>query len=138
MVSLYSKAVQILQLTIGDRTIITHFINPEGESMVNFDCGALVQMGPTWGRHSEEWSLHFGFPVTDPKRFDKEALPPRIRQLLKLPDLEMEVLNISHWVLSRVLADKYRVGKVFVAGDAAHRRPPTVSSLPDHYLQNEC
>lgn len=93
--------------------------------MVNFDCGALVQMGPTWGRKSEEWTLHFGFPVTDSSRFDKEALPPRIRQLLKLPDLEMEVLNISHWVLDRVLADKYRVGRVFIAGDAAHRRPPT-------------
>ncbi|KAH7407316.1 FAD binding domain protein [Cadophora sp. MPI-SDFR-AT-0126] len=108
-----------------DRTLITHFINPEGEKMVNFDCGALVQMGPTWGRKSEEWTLHFGFPVTDSARFDKEALPPRIRQLLKLPDLEMEVLNISHWVLDRVLADKYRVGRVFIAGDAAHRRPPT-------------
>ncbi|KAH6722119.1 FAD binding domain-containing protein [Leptodontidium sp. MPI-SDFR-AT-0119] len=108
-----------------DRTLITHFINPEGEKMVNFDCGALVQMGPTWGRKSEEWTLHFGFPVTDSSRFDKEALPPRIRQLLKLPDLEMEVLNISHWVLDRVLADKYKVGRVFIAGDAAHRRPPT-------------
>jgi len=93
--------------------------------MVNFDCGALVQMGPTWGRHSEEWTLHFGFPVTDSKRFDKEALPARIRQLLKLPDLEMEVLHISHWVLDRVLANKYREGRVFIAGDAAHRRPPT-------------
>lgn len=108
-----------------DRTLITHFINPEGEKMVNFDCGALVQMGPTWGRKSEEWTLHFGFPVTDSARFDKEALPPRIRQLLKLPNLEMEVLHISHWVLDRVLADKYKVGRVFIAGDAAHRRPPT-------------
>jgi 2,4-dichlorophenol 6-monooxygenase len=93
--------------------------------MVNFDCGALVQMGPTWGRKSEEWTLHFGFPVADSKHFDKAALPPRIRQLLKLPDLEMEVLHISHWVLDRVLADKYRYGRIFIAGDAAHRRPPT-------------
>jgi 2,4-dichlorophenol 6-monooxygenase len=105
--------------------LITHFINPEGEKMANFDCGALVQMGPTWGRKSEEWTLHFGFPVTDSKRFDKEALPPRIRQLLKIPNLEMEVLHVSHWVLDRVLADKYRFGRVFIAGDAAHRRPPT-------------
>jgi 2,4-dichlorophenol 6-monooxygenase len=93
--------------------------------MAHLDCGALLQMGPTWGRKSEEWVLTFGFPVTDTKRFDKEALPPRIRQLLKLPDLEMEVLHISHWVLDRVVADKYRVGRVFIAGDAAHRRPPT-------------
>lgn len=93
--------------------------------MANFDSGLLVQMGPTWGRKSEEWVLHFGFAVSDDTRFDKEALPPRIRQLLKLPDLEMEILQISHWLLDRVLADKYRKGRVFIAGDAAHRRPPT-------------
>lgn len=82
-------------------------------------------MGPTWGRKSEEWVLHFGFAVDDATRFDKEALPSRIRRLLKLPELDMEVLHISHWLLDRVLADKYRQGRVFIAGDAAHRRPPT-------------
>jgi 2,4-dichlorophenol 6-monooxygenase len=92
--------------------------------MAHLDCGALLQMGPTWGRHSEEWVLTFGFPVTDDKRFDTDALPARIRQLLKLPDLEMEVQHVNHWVLDKVVADKYRVGRVFITGDAAHRRPP--------------
>lgn len=36
----------------------------------------------------------------------------------------MEVMHVNHWVLDRVVADKYRVGRVFIAGDAAHRRPP--------------
>ncbi|KIW43555.1 uncharacterized protein PV06_04646 [Exophiala oligosperma] len=116
-----------------DRTLITHFINPEGGSMAHLDCGALLQMGPTWGRHSEEWVLTFGFPMTDNKRFDTGALPARIRQLLKLPDLEMDVMHVNHWVLDRVVADRYRShspsgvdrqGRVFIAGDAAHRRPP--------------
>lgn len=107
-----------------ERTLITHFINPEGGSMAHLDCGALLQMGPTWGRQSEEWVLTFGFPMNDTKRFETDALPARIRQLLKLPDLEMEVMHVNHWVLDRVVADKYRVGRVFIAGDAAHRRPP--------------
>jgi 2,4-dichlorophenol 6-monooxygenase len=111
---------------VVDRALITHFINPEGESMVHFDSGALVQMGPTWGRRSEEWTLHFGFPVTDSTRFDKEALPARIRELLKIPDLEMDVLHVSHWVLERTLANKYSNGnRIFIGGDAAHKRPPT-------------
>lgn len=92
--------------------------------MAHLDCGALIQMGPTWGRNSEEWVLTFGFPMNDSKRFETEALPERVRQLLKLPDLEMEVMHVNHWVLDRVVADKYRVGRVFIAGDAAHRRPP--------------
>lgn len=104
--------------------LITHFANPEGEAMANFNFGALVQMGPTWGRHSEEWALYFGFRVGDPQRFAPDTLVPRIRELLKLPDLEVDVLHISHWVLDRVLANKYREGRVFVAGDAAHRHPP--------------
>lgn len=93
--------------------------------MIHFDCGALIQMGPTWGRRSEEWTLLFGFSITDSKRFDTDALPARIRQLLKLPDLEMEVLHVSHWELERTLATKYQQGRVFLAGDAAHKRPPT-------------
>jgi len=62
--------------------------------------------------------------MNDSKRFETDALPARIRQLLKLPDLEMEVMHVNHWVLDRVVADKYRVGRIFIAGDAAHRRPP--------------
>lgn len=37
----------------------------------------------------------------------------------------MKVRKISHWIIERVIADKYREGRVFIAGDAAHRRPPT-------------
>lgn len=93
--------------------------------MAQLNCGALLQMGPTWGRRSEEWVLTFGFSVSDDSRFDNTAMPGKVRQLLKLPDLDMEILHVTHWELSRVVADKYRVGRVFIAGDAAHRRPPT-------------
>lgn len=93
--------------------------------MTNFNFGALVQMGPTWGRHSEEWTLYFGFRVGDPQRFAPDTLVPRIRELLKIPgDLDIDVLHISHWALDRVLANKYREGRIFIAGDAAHRHPP--------------
>jgi 2,4-dichlorophenol 6-monooxygenase len=50
---------------------------------------------------------------------------PRLKELLKLPDLEVQVHKVSHWILEGVLADRYRVGRVFLAGDAAHRHPPT-------------
>jgi hypothetical protein len=101
--------------------------------MAHLDSGALVKMGPNWTRHSEEWNLIFGFSLTDNNRFNKEDLPPRIRQLLKLPDLQMEVLHVSHWVIERVVADKYSNGsRVLLAGDACHRRPPTTGKLsPD-------
>lgn len=105
-----------------DRTLIASYINPEGETLLG--SGSLVQLGPTWGRYSEEWALHFGFRVDDPARFsedDPETLKPRIRALLKIKDLEMKVRKVSHWVLERVLARSYRSGRIFLAGDAAHR-----------------
>lgn len=106
-----------------DRNFIAHFINPGGGSLLG--SGSLVPMGPTWGRFSEEWTLHFGFDVNDKARWDEDSLVPRLRELLKLPELDLEVLHINHWLLERVLANKYQEGRIFIAGDAAHRHPPT-------------
>jgi 2,4-dichlorophenol 6-monooxygenase len=120
-----SAILPITDHALTDHALITWFINPEGGAITKFDCGVLVQMGPTWGRHSEEWTLHFGFSLDDKDRFKEKKLVPRLRELLKLPDLDLEVVNYSHWVLERVVADKYRQGRIFIGGDAAHRRPPT-------------
>jgi 2,4-dichlorophenol 6-monooxygenase len=106
-----------------DGALITWFLNPEGKD--SWGSGAMVQMGPTWGRHSEEWVLHFAFQPDDPERFNEEAIIPRLRTLLKLPDLELKVHKVSHWILDRVVADHWRYGDIFLAGDAAHRQPPT-------------
>ncbi|GKZ51861.1 hypothetical protein AbraIFM66951_007795 [Aspergillus brasiliensis] len=106
-----------------DRYFACHFIN--GECNTVFESGAIVPMGPNWGRHSKEWVFHCGFAMDDQNRHDDAALIPRIRQLLKVPDLEMDVHKISHWTIEKVLADKYRVGRVFLAGDAGNCRPPT-------------
>jgi 2,4-dichlorophenol 6-monooxygenase len=106
-----------------DRSLITWFLNPEGES--SWGAGAMVQMGPTWGRKSEEWVVHFGFRPDDPERFNEKAIVPRLRQLLRLPDLELTVHKVSHWILDRIVAQQWRYGDIFLAGDAAHRQPPT-------------
>ncbi|KAL6412888.1 2,4-dichlorophenol 6-monooxygenase [Ilyonectria robusta] len=42
-----------------------------------------------------------------------------------MPDLQVEILHISHWIQERMLASKYQGGRLFLAGDAAHRHPPT-------------
>ena len=106
-----------------DRTLITWFLNPEGKD--SWGSGAMVQMGPTWGRHSEEWVVHFAFQPDDPERFHEDAIVPRLRTLLKLPDLDLTVHKVSHWILDRIVAEQWRFGDIFLAGDAAHRQPPT-------------
>jgi 2,4-dichlorophenol 6-monooxygenase len=106
-----------------DRIFLCYLIN--GESGTVFESGAIVPVGPTWGKDSEEWVFHFGFALDDDSRFDEAKLVRRIRDLLKLPALQLKVERISHWIIESVLANKYRDGNVFIAGDAAHRRPPT-------------
>lgn len=39
-------------------------------------------------------------------------------------DLEYEILSSDQWVASRLLGDKYRNNRVFLAGDACHLHPP--------------
>lgn len=39
-------------------------------------------------------------------------------------DLPYEILSSDRWAASRLLADKYREGRVFLVGDACHLHPP--------------
>ncbi|KAL4906997.1 hypothetical protein BDW74DRAFT_176594 [Aspergillus multicolor] len=40
-------------------------------------------------------------------------------------DIPYDVLSFRPWILSRKVANEYRVGRVFLAGDATHSFPPT-------------
>ena len=49
----------------------------------------------------------------------------RMHATLGIPDFAPTVHKISTWTMEGVIADTFRVGPVFLAGDAAHRHPPT-------------
>ncbi|MFB6842532.1 FAD-dependent monooxygenase [Streptomyces sp. NPDC056361] len=101
-------------------TLITHFLSPEDPDLSS----NLIEMGPSWGKACEQWGLHFA--PGPPGRWDAETVVPRIRELLRLPELEIEVHKVTDWIVHAHLADRYRVGRVLIAGDAAHRQPPAV------------
>ncbi|MCK9282706.1 MAG: FAD-dependent monooxygenase [Rhodocyclaceae bacterium] len=106
-----------------DDPLLRWYINPEGGG--SWGSGAIVPMGPnSYDRHSQEWVMHFAFRPDDPD-FDEAKIVPRMRELLKLPKLEPVVHKVSHWLVECIVASKYRGGRAFVVGDAAHRHPPT-------------
>jgi putative polyketide hydroxylase len=74
----------------------------------------------------------WGFLIHSPKKFGwrpqdftPEFCAALIRKGVGVPDLDVSVLAISPWEASAIVADHYRVGDVFLAGDAAHEMPPT-------------
>jgi 2,4-dichlorophenol 6-monooxygenase len=91
-------------------------------------CG-VVPMGPErWGRHSREWTLMFSRPpgAHATADLDDETIVKMVRRTLKLPDDHvMDVESISRWPVEGTVAQRFRSGRVFLVGDAAHRHPPS-------------
>lgn len=86
----------------------------------------LVPMGPErWGPDSEEWVFHLNYLADDPRAQDDARVEADMRGALGIGDHPVAIHKISRWSLEGVLADRYRAGRVFVLGDAAHRHPPT-------------
>ena len=56
-------------------------------------------------------------------KFAPADAPDLIRKATGI-DLPYEVLSSDEWVASRLLADRYRRHRVFLAGDACHLHPP--------------
>lgn len=76
---------------------------------------------------ASNWVLMHPYdPATEAaSSFDPAACLPHVRAAVGVPDLAVTIRNISPWAMSAQIAERYRAGRIFLAGDAAHRFPPT-------------
>ena len=77
---------------------------------------------------TDRWSFlvhslkQYGYSPSD---FTPERCTAIVRQAVGVPDLPVEIRGVGAWKASAIVADRYRDGPVFLAGDAAHEMPPT-------------
>jgi 2,4-dichlorophenol 6-monooxygenase len=123
MVSTHLSADLSAHLADPD-VLIRWLVNPDFGG--SFASGVLVAMGPDhWGTGSEEWVFHLQFAIDDADALDPAKVLDRIRATLGIPGFDPTVHHISQWTMEGVVADRFRAGRVFLLGDAAHRHPPT-------------
>lgn len=72
------------------------------------------------------WIVGMRYTTENSKEdFTDEYCVEEIQRVLELPTHAIKIINKSFWTMAAQVASRYRQGRVFLIGDAAHRLPPT-------------
>jgi 2,4-dichlorophenol 6-monooxygenase len=71
-----------------------------------------------------EWSTIFIQHDLAAADRSEAAVLAKVRTAIGDPDVDVRIKKISSWQINNVVAEQYRQGRLFLAGDAAHRHPP--------------
>lgn len=101
---------------IGDRTGVLYWVlDPETP-------GTFIAYDParTW-----VYSPRLVADSFDPADFPEERCKALIRRAIGREDVDLQIRHVLPWMMSAQVAQRYRMGRCFLVGDAAHRLPPT-------------
>jgi 2,4-dichlorophenol 6-monooxygenase len=81
--------------------------------------GTLIAVKPY-----TEWLLNRQYNAGEEPDVSDEAVIAYARKALGIPDLKITVNDSSKWQVNNLYATQLCRGRIFLAGDAAHRHPP--------------
>lgn len=106
--STYIRAPQLASLMHGKPAWCYYAVNPRR-------CGTVFAIDG-----HETWLVHNHLHPNEPE-FDSVDRDQSIRHILGVgPDFQYDIITKEDWVGKRLLANRFRDGRVFLAGDAAH------------------
>ena len=106
---------------VKTRPSVLYWVIQPGSNVGGIGAG-LVRMVRPW----HEWLIVWGYDISQPPpEVDADAATQIVRNLLGMPDLAVEITGTSLWGNNEMYATQLSSGRVFCAGDAVHRHPPS-------------
>jgi 2,4-dichlorophenol 6-monooxygenase len=106
---------------VKHRPSILYWVFNPGSNIGGLGAG-LIRMVRPWN----EWLICWGFDIDgEPPVLDKAEAIRIIRSLVGVADLDVEILGYSLWGNNEQWATHLQKGRVFCAGDAIHKHPPS-------------
>lgn len=106
---------------VGHRPSVLYWVIQPGSNIGGIGAG-LVRMVRPW----HDWLIVWGYDITqEPPVIDTDAATQIVRNLVGVPDLAVTITGTSLWGNNEQYATRLQSGRVFCAGDAVHKHPPS-------------
>lgn len=106
---------------VAHRPSVLYWVMRPGAHMGGIGMG-LVRMVRPWN----EWLLVWGYDIDQPPpEMDEATARDIVHDLIGDRDIPVEITSSSLWTVNHSYATTYSAGRVFCAGDAVHRHPPS-------------
>ncbi|MEJ3659332.1 FAD-dependent monooxygenase [Actinomycetes bacterium KLBMP 9759] len=106
---------------VAHRPSVLYWVLQPGADIGGIGLG-LVRMVRPWN----EWLVVWGYDINQPPPvIDDQAAINIVHELVGDPSIPVTIRSTSLWGNNKMYATHYQSGRVFCAGDAVHRHPPS-------------
>src|SRR5919206_906981 len=106
---------------VADRPSVLYWVLQPGADVGGIGAG-LVRMVRPW----HKWLIVWGYDINGPAPdLTEEFALSIVRKLVGDDSVKVSITSSSAWTVNHMSAERYSTGRVFCAGDAVHRHPPS-------------